>query len=148
MSVQETTYAGESAILLQNGDYEAILLPKRGGNLVGFRDVKRGYRFLREPEYEMDQFEKSPIRYGIPVLFPPNRYRDGVFTAAGRTYHGERRIDAQPPARFLFSPRVVGLSQRATAAKGRLWRFATTSMRTILCTSTGHIALRFPFATR
>ena len=87
MSVKEATYAGESAILLQNGDYEAILLPKRGGNLVAFRDVKRGYRFLREPEQEMDQFEKSPIRFGIPVLFPPNRYRDGVFTVAGRTYH-------------------------------------------------------------
>ncbi|MDI9260467.1 aldose 1-epimerase [Alicyclobacillus sendaiensis] len=85
MPAVETTYGGERAIRLAHGPYEAYLLPG-WGNLVALRDTARGFRFLREPEQEMDEFRKAPGRYGIPVLYPPNRYRDGEFTIAGEAY--------------------------------------------------------------
>lgn len=80
----EGTYQGEKAVWLKSGRYEAVLLPEIGGNLIAFRDVESGYRFLREPgEQEMDAFKSNPGVHGIPVLFPPNRYEDGQFPWKG-----------------------------------------------------------------
>ncbi|GMK38018.1 galactose mutarotase [Paenibacillus sp. CCS19] len=82
------SFYGEKAVWLRSGKYEAALLPEIGANLVAFRDVEAGYKFLREPEEaEMDSFREAPAVYGIPVLFPPNRYRDGKFEAAGISYN-------------------------------------------------------------
>ncbi|MBP2001214.1 aldose 1-epimerase [Paenibacillus shirakamiensis] len=80
------TYGGESAIRLTAGLYEAVILPEYGGNLVAFRDTIKGWNFLREPEHEMEMFKQKPAVYGIPVLFPPNRYEDGQFPWDGQTY--------------------------------------------------------------
>ncbi|EFM09928.1 Aldose 1-epimerase [Paenibacillus curdlanolyticus YK9] len=83
----EGLFYGEKAIWLRAGKYEAALLPNMGANLIAFRDVEAGYKFLREPEeQEMDIFREHPAIYGIPVLFPPNRYRDGKFEVAGIKY--------------------------------------------------------------
>jgi len=86
----ETTfglYNGQKAVWLRFGKYEAALLPGVGANLIAFRDTEAGYRILREPaESEMEAFLASPAVYGIPVLFPPNRYRDGKFEVAGIQY--------------------------------------------------------------
>jgi aldose 1-epimerase len=80
----EGNYQGEKAVWLKSGRYEAVMLPEIGGNLIAFRDVESGYRFLREPgESEMEVFKSNPGVHGIPVLFPPNRYEDGVFPWKG-----------------------------------------------------------------
>lgn len=80
-------YLGEQAVWLRSGRYEAALLPEYGGNLVLFRDVEKGYRFLREPEQGgIEDFKAHPAVYGIPVLFPPNRYEDGKLPWRGKTY--------------------------------------------------------------
>lgn len=84
MSIEHTVYQepfnGLDAIWLKFGTYEAALIPEYGGNLVAFRDTERGYRFLREPdENAMNDFTANPSVYGIPFLFPPNRYEDGNF---------------------------------------------------------------------
>ncbi|WP_127575539.1 aldose 1-epimerase [Paenibacillus barengoltzii] len=80
----EGTYQGEKAVWLKSGRYEAVLLPEIGGNLIAYRDVESGYRFLREPgEQEMEAFKSNPGVHGIPVLFPPNRYEDGQFPWKG-----------------------------------------------------------------
>lgn len=74
------TYQGEPAVWLKAGRYEAAVLPGVGANLIAFRDVQNGYRFIREPEQdEMKAFKAVPMAHGIPVLFPPNRYDDGKF---------------------------------------------------------------------
>ncbi|WP_223066711.1 aldose 1-epimerase [Paenibacillus caui] len=76
----EGTYQGERAVWLKAYSYEAAMLPDTGGNLIAFRDPANGHRFLREPEEGgMEQFKQTPGVYGIPVLFPPNRYEDGKF---------------------------------------------------------------------
>lgn len=83
----EGTYQQERAIWLNYGQYEAAILPEYGGNLIAFRDIKNGYAFLREPlEGRMDKFRKAPGVFGIPILYPPNRYEDGLFTWRGTEY--------------------------------------------------------------
>lgn len=83
----EGTFQGEPAVFLQAGKYEAVMLPGLGGNLISFRDHESGYRFLREPaEGEMEAFKSNPGVYGIPVLYPPNRYEDGMFPWKGEVY--------------------------------------------------------------
>ncbi|AJS58421.1 aldose 1-epimerase [Paenibacillus sp. IHBB 10380] len=83
----ETNFQGETAIWLTHGRYEAAVLPEMGANLILFRDKEKGYHFLREPKAEeMDDFKASPGIYGIPVLFPPNRYEDGKFPWDGQVY--------------------------------------------------------------
>lgn len=83
----EGAYQGEKAIWLRFGAYEAAVVPNSGGNLIAFRDVDRGFRFIREPsEEEMSAFVKRPMVHGVPVLFPPNRYEDGRFPWNGSTY--------------------------------------------------------------
>lgn len=78
---------GEKAVWLQAGRYEAAILPEYGGNMVVFRDKENGYRFLREPAGdEMEAFKAAPAVYGIPILYPPNRYDGGRFPWNGTTY--------------------------------------------------------------
>jgi aldose 1-epimerase len=80
-------FHGEKAIWLRSGRYEAALLPEIGGNLVAFRDIDKGFHFLREPNpTDMESFKERPISHGIPILFPPNRYEDGNFTLNSRQY--------------------------------------------------------------
>lgn len=80
-------YQGEQAVWLKAGRYEAAILPGVGGNLIAFRDLENGYKFLREPaEDEMEAFKANPGVHGIPVLFPPNRYEDGKFPWNSKTY--------------------------------------------------------------
>ncbi|MDR0267537.1 aldose 1-epimerase [Paenibacillus sp.] len=86
-SAFEGDFQGERAIWLKHGRYEAALLPELGGNLILFRDIENGFRYLREPEAgEMEDFKTNPGVYGIPVLFPPNRYDGGRFAWEGKIY--------------------------------------------------------------
>lgn len=63
------------------------MLPDIGGNLISFRDLDKGYRFLHEPtSEEMPGFKARPMIHGIPVLFPPNRYKDGQFRWNGKVH--------------------------------------------------------------
>ncbi|MCF8567327.1 aldose 1-epimerase [Alicyclobacillus tolerans] len=86
-SVKFHQYNGEKAVTMSFGRYTAMILPDIGGNLVSFVDTERNLNFLRTPQSdEMMAFKSYPVVYGIPVLFPPNRYQDGTFTFNGREY--------------------------------------------------------------
>lgn len=86
-AIQETRYDGEKAVVMRFGKYEAIVLPELGANLISFTDVEREYRFIRSPPPgKIEHFKSNPTSYGIPVLFPPNRYEQGRFTIDGITY--------------------------------------------------------------
>ncbi|MCJ8012438.1 aldose 1-epimerase [Paenibacillus sp. KQZ6P-2] len=83
----EGDFHGEHAVWLKHGQYEAAVLPELGANLILFRDLENGFRYLREPEPdEMEDFKANPGVYGIPVLFPPNRYDGGKFAWEGKVY--------------------------------------------------------------
>lgn len=83
----EQSYYDEPAVWLEWGPYQAAVLPKAGANLIAFRQTEKRYSVLREPAAdEMDLFRANPVVYGVPLLFPPNRYEDGTFTWKSRTY--------------------------------------------------------------
>ncbi|GGH10807.1 aldose 1-epimerase [Paenibacillus segetis] len=87
LQAYEGEFQGEKAIWLKAGCYEAALLPEIGGNLIAFRDVEIGLKFLHEPDLdEMQSFKERPMIHGIPVLFPPNRYEDGRFPWDGKVH--------------------------------------------------------------
>lgn len=87
-SVEHGSFHGEVAITLRFGRYVATVLPRLGGNLIRFDDMERNLHFLRTPEAEqMEHFKTgNPFVYGIPVLFPPNRYEDGKFSFRDKQY--------------------------------------------------------------
>jgi len=79
------SFLGEDAVILRYGSYEAAVIPSIGANLISLRDHAHQYTILREPR-SIDELCAAPGVYGIPVLFPPNRYEDGRFPWNGKVY--------------------------------------------------------------
>lgn len=84
-TAERTTWDGQPVVRLTSGDYSAMLVPAISGNLVELRDARRGLDILRRPP-DFKTYAARPRVYGIPVIFPPNRIRDGVFRTAWREY--------------------------------------------------------------
>ncbi|MFG0250558.1 MAG: aldose 1-epimerase [Phycisphaeraceae bacterium JB051] len=74
-----------SQVLLQSDIWRAVVLPRKGGNLVSLIHRPSGLNVLRTPA-QFGQLNEQPERYGIPILFLPNRIEDGTFTFEGRVY--------------------------------------------------------------
>ena len=80
-------YHGLRAVEFSKGDYQALLIPGMGANLVRLANVRLGVEILRTPAAdEIETFRTRPHLFGLPVLFPPNRIADGHYTFEGRTY--------------------------------------------------------------
>ena len=73
------------SIMLENDSFTCRILPEGGGNIYSLRHKKSQTLLLREPHREEELFH-APERFGIPVLFPPNRIRDGRFLFEGKSY--------------------------------------------------------------
>ncbi|EIQ00768.1 galactose mutarotase-like enzyme [Opitutaceae bacterium TAV1] len=63
----------------------AEIAPRHGGQLLHLRHLPSGHEVFHYPETR-EQFLAQPERFGVPVLFPPNRIADGRFTWRGRDY--------------------------------------------------------------
>lgn len=85
MWVMETTFLGERAICAGNDELAFTVVPAWGSNLISIVHKPTGRELLRTPA-TAEQFRQSPVLYGTPVLFPPNRIADGSFTYRGREY--------------------------------------------------------------
>lgn len=84
MRIQEELWQGEPALRLTGGGYSALILPGFGANCVSLRHAS-GAVLLREPDSPA-ALRAAPNVYGLPLLFPPNRIRDGHFAFDGRSY--------------------------------------------------------------
>lgn len=73
-------------IELDSCGFSAKILPAAGGNLFSLRHKKSNTPLLREPHRPEELFH-TPERFGIPVLFPPNRIEDGSFFFEGKICH-------------------------------------------------------------
>ncbi|PWV95840.1 aldose 1-epimerase [Paenibacillus cellulosilyticus] len=64
----------------------AELVPDIGSNL--YRFDSRGQRVIVSPDRltSLKTSDSAVFRYGTPILFPPNRVKEGRFTYAGRDY--------------------------------------------------------------
>ncbi|WP_232699454.1 aldose 1-epimerase [Brevibacillus daliensis] len=93
---------GQTIYVLKDAEYpaEAYLVPEIGNNL--FRFTVKGEEVLIYPE-QVAMIKEASARYGIPILFPPNKVRKGTFSFQGKQYqlglnkgehhsHGELRV--------------------------------------------------------
>ncbi len=69
-------------ILLENNGWQADILPEHGMNTI--RLCRNGEHILRDPA-GAEGVETSCL-HGSPLLLPPNRTEDGIFTFDGKTY--------------------------------------------------------------
>lgn len=70
-------------IVLANGKFRAEIVPEIGGSIISLRHSASGTKLLREPT-DLRELAAFPARFGLPVLFPPNRIRDGRFIFEGK----------------------------------------------------------------
>lgn len=85
ISIQPVDLWGKTAYLAQNKHLEMTLVPELGSRVISLRCKKTNTELLHMPS-SIEQYGKTPLLYGIPVLFPPNRIEDGKFTFGGRSY--------------------------------------------------------------
>ena len=60
------------SLILDNGIFRGEVIPEIGGNIVWLRHLKSGTKLLQEPAV-LNELERFPARFGLPVLFPPTR---------------------------------------------------------------------------
>lgn len=82
---QQTTQDVNDVLHLQTEHLQAEIAVDAGANLYRLYHRASGLEVLRSPR-NMAELRRQPERYGIPVLFPPNRIADGRFTFEGREY--------------------------------------------------------------
>lgn len=83
--VEEIAFLGHRALRAANDDLAIIVVPTWGSNLLSVVHQPTGTELLRVPE-SAAQFLESPVLYGTPILFPPNRIEGGRFSYNGRDY--------------------------------------------------------------
>ncbi len=85
--IRTIDYHGLKAVEFSKGDYVAVVVPEVGANLIRLANTRLGIEILHTPSAEeVENFRTRPQIYGLPLLFPPNRIRDGRYTFEGRTY--------------------------------------------------------------
>lgn len=90
---------GLPVIVLRDAEHEALaaIIPEIGNNL--YRFTVKGSPVIQPPKHLPD-FRKDPFvpfQYGIPILYPPNRIKNGTFTFQGREY----RLPLNEPTNHL-----------------------------------------------
>ncbi|MFC4598098.1 aldose 1-epimerase [Cohnella hongkongensis] len=85
--VHRSTIDGAMRIALRDeaADTCAELIPSIGSNVIRF--ASGGREALMPPDSVASLAEGDAVyRYGVPILFPPNRVKNGAFAFKGRTY--------------------------------------------------------------
>ncbi|MDR1225844.1 MAG: aldose 1-epimerase [Prevotellaceae bacterium] len=96
MEIKKITWKNMEAVQLSAGDYEAILVPGVGANLVSLVNTAKNVAVLHTPtDADMETFLARPQLFGLPLLFPPNRIADGTYIFEGRKYQYPITIPAQ-----------------------------------------------------
>jgi aldose 1-epimerase len=65
--------------------WHAEFTPEQGGQLIRLRHLPTSRDILHHPATP-EHLQRQPERYGIPLLFPPNRVADGRFFWHGHHY--------------------------------------------------------------
>lgn len=82
-SIRKVLWDFAEVIEFSAGGYQATLIPSIGGNVIKL--TKGSINILNTPK-SIEEYKKSVTKYGIPILFPPNRIDKGTFKLKGRTY--------------------------------------------------------------
>ncbi|MFC5649515.1 hypothetical protein ACFPYJ_10290 [Paenibacillus solisilvae] len=86
--ITRETIEGFDVITMESDKIAASLCPALGNNMYRIWDKIKQREVLRTPQ-PLAILKTEPILYGIPVLMPPNRIRNGRFRFQGREYQLE-----------------------------------------------------------
>lgn len=75
----------DETIMIDSKAYQAEILPRFGGNCISLKHKASNMDVLRRPQSIKD-IENSPLLYGMPLLFFPNRIAEGTFLFENREY--------------------------------------------------------------
>lgn len=86
--IKQDTWQGADVVTLENEQFSVSVLPSIGNNLYRMWDKLAQREVLRVPE-RIEQLREKPGHFGIPMMMPPNRIRNGRFEFNGRVYQLE-----------------------------------------------------------
>lgn len=80
-------FGGTPVAELRAGGYTAMIAYELGSNVIRLHDDKNGVEFFRfDPENNADVIRQSPEVWGLPSLYLPNRFADGVLRTSDGVY--------------------------------------------------------------
>lgn len=86
-STQMINFNGLTCVRLQAGGYEALVAYEVGSNVIRLRDNTNGMEFFRFNENNTaDVIKQSAEVWGLPTLYLPNRFADGVLRTSDAVY--------------------------------------------------------------
>ncbi|TMV46478.1 aldose 1-epimerase [Paenibacillus mesophilus] len=88
-TIRQQQWDGTAVYTLENSNYTLSVIPEIGSNVYRLWDKVAGRDVLRAPD-SVEALRQKSVHYGIPVLIPPSRIRNGSFPFNGRTYRFEK----------------------------------------------------------
>lgn len=86
-STQLMNWNGTTVVKLSAGGYEALVAYEIGSNVIRLRNVEQGMEFFRwNPDNTADTIRQSAEVWGLPTLYLPNRFADGVLKTSDAVY--------------------------------------------------------------
>lgn len=86
-ATQQTTLNGTPCIMLSAGGYEAYIAYEIGSNVIRLRDVKHNIDVFRySPDNTAESLMQSAEVWGLPTLYLPNRFADGILKTSDAVY--------------------------------------------------------------
>ena len=87
-STQLINWNGTTCVRLQAGGYEALVAYEIGSNVIRLRNHIAGMEFFRYSDSNTaDTIRQSAEVWGLPTLYLPNRFADGVLRTSDAVYH-------------------------------------------------------------
>ncbi|MCD8188136.1 MAG: aldose 1-epimerase [Ruminococcus sp.] len=87
-STQLINFNGTTCVKLSAGGYEALVAYEIGSNVIRLRDNKNNIEFFRfKDSNTAENIRQSAEVWGLPTLYLPNRFADGVLKTSDAVYH-------------------------------------------------------------
>jgi len=82
-----TEFNGMPVVEFSAGGYTAILAYEIGSNVIRLHDDKNGIEFFRfKADNTPENIKQSAEVWGLPTLYLPNRFADGVLKTSDAVY--------------------------------------------------------------
>ena len=87
-TTQLINWNGTTCVKLNSGGYEALIAYEIGSNVIRLRNNIVGMEFFRyKDDNTADDIRQSAEVWGLPTLYLPNRFADGVLKTSDAVYH-------------------------------------------------------------
>lgn len=97
-SAGKIEFGGMTCVKLCAGGYEAWIANEIGSNVIRLRDNVNGLEFFRfRADNTAEDIKKSAEVWGLPTLYLPNRFKDGVLRTSDAVY----QLPVNEPAPYL-----------------------------------------------